>query len=134
MKSFDLKMLESGDFDGKVSAKVRGHSDAVEFDTVDVEYATTLELRKRCAKQLEDAKDDDGVLDNVAAVGLIFELAVHLVRQVVVPRLNDEQATRLIALTGGVRGNLVPQLAVRYGISDIILSTDDGGDEDELPM
>ena len=134
MKSFDLKMLESGEFDDKVTAKVRGHgSKPVEFDTVEVTYTTTIDLRKHCAKVLDDARDD-GELENAAVVGLIFELAVHLIRKTVMPLMSNNDATRLISMTGGVRGDLVPQLAVRYGISDIILSTDDGGDEDELPM
>ena len=135
MKSFELKMLDSGGLDGKVAAQVRGQGDdPVEFDTVDIEYETTLELRKHCARETGAALSDDGSMDNVVAVGLLFEVAVHLVKETIVPRLNNEQATRLINLTGGIRGELVPQLAIKYGISDLMLNRDDGGDEDELPM
>ena len=133
MKSFNLEMLDSSGVDNKIAAKVHGQG-TVEFDTVPVEYERILKLRKYCAKQFEEANTGAEDFTNDKAVELAFALAIHLLQEVVRPNLDSDQATKLIVLTGGIKGSLAPQLAIRYGISDIILNNeDDGGDQDEIP-
>ena len=124
MKSFDLTMLDSGD---KVTAKVKG-AGMVEFDTIDVDYETILAIRKHFAKQMGQHGID---VERDVAATVVFELAVWLTQKVIVPTMSDDQASKLVSLTGGMNSGLVLQLTTRFGVSDILGSRDPDETEQE---
>ena len=129
MKSFDVKMLNTGG--NKVAVNVKGQG-AVEFETVAAEYQTILGIRKECAKKFGELVGD---FANEEAVAMQFELAVALVQKTVLPTLTADEASVLVALTGGSNKGLVEELALKFGVADILLSgSEDGGDQEELPM
>ena len=130
MKSFDVKMLDTGG--NKVAANVKGQG-VVEFETVVAEYQTILGIRKDCAKKFGELGGDD--FSNEDAVSMQFQLAVSLVQTTVLPTLTADEASVLVALTGGSNKGLVEELALKFGVADILLSgSEDGGDQEELPM
>ena len=124
MKSFDLTMLDSGD---KVTAKVKGVG-MVEFDTIDVDYETILTIRKHFAKQMGQHGAD---VERDVAATVVFELAVWLTQTVIVPTMSDDQASKLVSLTGGMNSGLVLQLTTRFGVSDILGAQDPDETEQE---
>ena len=124
MKSFDLTMLDSGD---KVTAKVKGVG-MVEFDTIDVDYETILAIRKHFAKQMGQHGAD---VERDVAATVVFELAVWLTQTVIVPTMSDDQASKLVSLTGGMNSGLVLQLTTRFGVSDILGAQDPDETEQE---
>ena len=124
MKSFDLTMLDSGD---KVTAKVKGVG-MVEFDTIDVDYETILAIRKHFAKQMGQHGTD---VERDVAATVVFELAVWLTQTVIVPTMSDDQASKLVSLTGGMNSGLVLQLTTRFGVSDILGAQDPDETEQE---
>ena len=133
MKSFDVKLLDTTD--APIVASVAGHG-KLEFEVVEADTGLVIGLRKRFVSlyaEINDAPDDEA---NAAAYAVMFKMACELVKNTVVPKMTDEQALRLVPLAGGHNGDLVRQLAVRFGVFDMLArgdGEDDKGLEDELP-
>ena len=130
MKHFVIEMLDGGG--DVIAVQVHGQG-TVGFATVPITYERTEALRKHCAKRLGELGDD---MENDVAIGLVYELTVHVVRETLKPKLTLDQASQIIGITGGVRGDLVTELLIRFGVSDILLNRPDDGPEgmqEELP-
>ena len=130
MKSFALEMVEIPD--APIVASVSGEGQ-VRFEVVQkVEADFYTDLRNKLYKLMTDVGTEP---DLAAANALMFDISVLLVRECVLPKMDHMQAVVLVSLVGGYRGELIQQLAVRFGVSDLISQADDddGGLQDELP-
>ena len=129
MKTFDVKMLGSdADF---VSAHYLGQG-TVSFAIKKRTMKAVVDLRRTITEKASTLGENP---DNVAANVMLYELAVMLVRTTLTVKMNDDQATLLITNCGGIRGELVFQLAKKFGVADILTpGRMEEGEADEIPI
>ena len=130
MKSFNLEMVEI--VDAPIVASLSGQG-KVQFETV---KETEAEFYNGLRKQLYQLMTDVGTEpDTASANALMFDISVLLVSECLLPKMEYSQAVRLVSMAGGYRGELIRQIAIRFGVLDLIAQGDDedGGLQDELP-
>ena len=130
MKTFNIKMVDSGV--DHVTVPFNGEGE-VTFALKARTMEQIVNLRRDIAEQ---AGIGDGPMpSNSDALAIMFELAVKLVRSTLNIELTDDQAMLVVTNTGGIQGALVRELAIRFGVADILVPGDaGGGDDEELPM
>ena len=130
MKSFNLEMVEI--VDAPIVASLSGQG-KVQFETV---KETEAEFYNGLRKKLYQLMTDVGTEPDLASANaLMFDISVLLVSECLLPKMEYSQAVRLVSMAGGYRGELIQQIAIRFGVLDLIAQGDDedGGLQDELP-
>ena len=79
--------------------------------------ARVIDLRKRMVKEFSKLGDQPSNEDAMAAM---YECALILIKHGLDVKLDDEQASVLLAMTGGMQGALATELAKKWGVSDIL--------------
>ena len=129
MKSFALDMLTVSD--APIVASVAGQG-KVKFEVKELDADQIIALREHFIGLMAELGQEP---EPAAANRLIFQMGVDLICQTVKPEINRKQAVRLLPIVGGVNGELVRELAIRCGVSDLLIHgpEDDGGSQSDIP-
>ena len=79
--------------------------------------ARVIDLRKKLVKEFGKLGEQPSNEDAMAAM---YECALVLIKAALVEKLDDEQASILLAMSGGMQGSLAAELAKKWGVSDIL--------------
>ena len=130
MKSFDLKMLDVPK--GHIETSLAGIG-PVSFEVKELDSDDIIEFRRHFIGVVSELGENPDPADaNIA----LFQVAVEIVKNALIPELTTDQAIKLIPMAGGANGDFVRQIAIRCGVSDLLFQSDDDdeGLQDELPM
>ena len=129
MRKFSKKLIASGrgdvvcDFDGIPTT----------FPLKKVSFQEVLDFRSRCVEDFSKVQVESAD-DSVKAFEFAYMMRVNLVREGIDIALSDEEASSVIASTGGINGPLVNALVDRFGVQDIFNPKQPGGNlEAEIP-
>ena len=130
MKTFNKKMLKGVGAD--IVSVPYLNEGVVDFKLNPRKMATIIGLRREVTKQAQSLGENP---DSAEANVMLYTLSVKLVQTALAEKLTDDEAMLLITNCGGLRGRLVTDLAIRFGVSDLLApASTEGDDQEEIPI